>query len=71
MLVYVKCECFVMQMWYICVLFASCVSPQCCGLHDFPFVNAGRGYKRRPYRRDPPQSRSHDCVVDSCEYLIL
>ena len=34
-----------------CVLCASCGSSQCCILHDFPFVNAGRGCKRRPYRR--------------------
>ena len=40
MLVYGKCECFVMQMLYVCVLCASCVSFPCCVLHDFPFVNA-------------------------------
>ena len=26
--------CFVMQMLYVCVLCASCGSPQCCVLHD-------------------------------------
>ena len=41
-LVYGKYECSVMQM-YICVLCASCSSPQCCVLHDLQFVNATRG----------------------------
>ena len=36
MLVYGKCECFVMQMLYVCVLCVSC-------LNDLQFVNAGRG----------------------------
>ena len=31
MLVYEKCECFVMQM-YVCVFCASCGSPQCFNL---------------------------------------
>ena len=43
MLVYGECECFVMQMLYVCVLYASCGSSQCCILHDLQFVNAGRG----------------------------
>ena len=47
-LMYGKCECFVMQMLYVCVLFASGGSSQCCVLHDLQFVNAGRGCKRRP-----------------------
>ena len=34
MLVHGKCECFVMQMLYVCVLCASCGSSQCCVLHD-------------------------------------
>ena len=34
MLVYGECECFVMQMVYVCVLCASCGSSQCCVLHD-------------------------------------
>ena len=51
MLVYGKYECFVMHMLYVCILCASCVSSQCCVLHDLQFVNAGRGYKRRPYGR--------------------
>ena len=42
MLVYMKYECFVMQVLHVCVLCASCGSSQCCILHDFPFVNAGR-----------------------------
>ena len=41
MLVYGRYECFVMQMLYVCVLWASCSSSQYCILHDFPFVNAG------------------------------
>ena len=49
MLVYVKCECFVMQMLYVCIL--VCIMWQCCVLHDLQFVNAGRVCKRRPYRR--------------------
>ena len=44
----VKYACFVMQMLYVCVLCASCGSSQGCILHDLQFVNAGRGYKRRP-----------------------
>ena len=36
MLVYGECECFVMQMLYVCVLCASYGSSQCCVLHDFP-----------------------------------
>ena len=34
MLVYGECDCFVMQMLYVCVLCASCGSSQCCVLHD-------------------------------------
>ena len=41
MLVYGECECFVMQMLYVCVLCASRGSSQCCVLHDLQFVNAG------------------------------
>ena len=41
MLVYGECECFVMQMLYVCVLCASCGSSQCCVLHDLQFVKAG------------------------------
>ena len=33
MLVYGKCECFVMQMLYVCVLCVSCGSSQCCVRH--------------------------------------
>ena len=40
MLVCGKCECFVMQILYVCVLCAFCGSSQCCLLQ---FVNAGRG----------------------------
>ena len=51
MLVYGECECFVMQMLYVCVLCASCCSSQCCVLHDLQFLNTGRGCNRRPYGR--------------------
>ena len=51
MLVYGKCERFVMQRLYVCVLCASCDNFQCCVLHDLQFLNAGRGCKRRPYGR--------------------
>ena len=63
MLVYEECECFVMQMLYVCVLCASCGSSQCCVLHDLQFVNAGQGCSRRPYRRGILQSRSHNFTM--------
>ena len=71
MLVYRKCECFVMLSEYVCVLCASCGSPQSCVLHDLQFVIAGRGGKRRPYGRGILQSQSHDCLVGSHECLLL
>ena len=73
MIVYRKCGCFVLQMLYVCVLGASCVSSQCCVLHDLQFVNPGRGCKRRPYVRGILQSRSHNynCLVGSLECLLL
>ena len=60
-----------MQMLYVCVLCASCRSSKHIVLHDLQFVNAGRGWKRRPYRRGIVQSRSHDCLVGSHECLLL
>ena len=51
MIVYGKYECFVMQMFYVCVLCASCGSSQCCVQHDLQFVKAGPGCKRRIYGR--------------------
>ena len=33
MLVYGKCECFVMQMLFVCILCASCGNIQCCVMH--------------------------------------
>ena len=60
MLVYGKCECFVMQMLCVFVLCASCGSHQCCVLHDLLLGNAGRGCQRRPYGRSILQSRPHD-----------
>ena len=51
-IVYVKCECFVMQTLCVCVLCAFCGSSQCCIMHDLQFVNAGRGYHmEEPYCR--------------------
>ena len=70
-IVYGECECFVMQMLYVCVLYASYGSSQCCVLHDLQFVNAGRGCNRRPYRRGILQSRSHNCFIASHECLLL
>ena len=71
MFVYGKCKCFVMQMLYVCVLCASCGRSQCCVLYNLQFINAGRGFKRRPYGGGIPQSRSHDCLVGSHECLLL
>ena len=62
MFVYVKYDCFIMQMLYVCVLCASCGSSQCGILHDLQFVNAGRGCNRRPYGRG---------ILQSHEYLLL
>ena len=53
MLVRGKCECFIMQMLYACVLCASRGSPQCCVPHALQYVNAARGCKRRPHGRGP------------------
>ena len=44
MLVYGECECFVMQVLYVCVLCASCGSSQCCVLHDLQFVKRSVGF---------------------------
>ena len=38
---------FVMRIVYVCVMCASCGSPQCI-MHDLQCINAGRGCKRRP-----------------------
>ena len=65
MLVYGKCECFVMQMLYVCVLCACCGGSQCCVLHDMQFVNTGL------YGRGIFQSRSHDIFVGRHACLIL
>ena len=56
---------------YVCVLCAYCGNSQCCILHDLQFVNAGRGYKRRPYGRGIFQSRSHNSFIVSHECLLL
>ena len=59
-----------------CCMFVYCVHPvagssQCRVLHDLQFVDAGRGYKRRPYGRGILHSRSDDCFIVSHECLIL
>ena len=64
-------ECFIMQMMYVCVLCASCFSSQCFVLHNLPFVYAGQRCKRRPYGRGILQCRSHNCLVDSHECILL
>ena len=71
MLVYGECECFVMQVLYVCILCAPCGSSQCCILHELQFVNAGPRCNRRPYRRGILQSRSHNCFIGSHECLLL
>ena len=53
-----------------CCMFISCVHPV-ADLNDLLFVNAGRGYKRRPYGRGLLQSRSHDCLITSHACLLL
>ena len=63
MLVYGECECFVMQMLYVCVLCASCGSSQCCVLHDLQFVNAVLGCKRRLYGRGSRRHSLHSLHV--------
>ena len=60
MLVYGECECFVMQMLYVCVMCAS-----------LQFVNAGQECNRRPYSRGILQSRSQNCFIGSHECLLL
>ena len=71
MLVFGEFECFVMQLLYVCVLRVSCGSSQCCVLHDLQFVNADRGWKRRPYRRGILHSWSHNCLIGSHECLLM
>ena len=51
--------------------YTSCDIPQCCVLHYFQFVNAGRGCNGRPYRRGILQSRSHNCFIGSHECVLL
>ena len=47
-----------------CCMFVSCV-------HPVAVLNAGPGCKKRPYGRDIPQSRSHNCLVCSHKCLLL
>ena len=58
-LVYGTCECFVMQMLYVCVRPVAVLNAAFCMTQ---FVNDGQGCKRRPYGRGILQSRSHDCL---------
>ena len=68
-----RCSCKgSMSVWSCrCCMCVSCGSSQCCIMHDLQFVNAGRGCKRRPYEIGILQSRSHDCLIGSHEYLLL
>ena len=61
MLVSGKCECFIMQMVYVCILSASSGSSLCCVVHAFQFLNTGGGCQRKLYGRGILQSRSYDC----------
>ena len=38
MIVYGKCDRFVVQMVYVCLLCTSCGSSQCCVLHDLQLL---------------------------------
>ena len=55
MLVYGKCECFVMQMFYVCVLCASCGSSKLSVLHDLQLLmlveDARGGHMEESYSR--------------------
>ena len=51
MLVYGKCECFVVQMLYVCVLCASCDSSQFCVLHDLLVEDARGNHTEEAYSR--------------------
>ena len=67
---YGKCECFVIQRLYVSFLYVSCGILQCYVLHDLQFVYDGQGSKKRPYDgREILQSRSHDCLIGSHEFL--
>ena len=55
----------------VCVLCASCGSSQCYIMHDLQFVNAGLGYKRRPYGKGILLSRSYDCLVGFIVFFFL
>ena len=54
-----------------CVLCASCGSSQYRVLHYLQFINAGRGYKRRPYRIGILQDQSHDCFIAIHQCFLL
>ena len=60
---------------YRCCMFVSCVHHvavlNTAFCMTFSFINAGRGCKRRPYERGLLQSRSHNFLVGSHEYLLL
>ena len=58
-----------------CCMFVSYVHPVTIHndefRHDLQFVNAGRVCKRRLYGRGILQSRCHDCLIGSHEFLFL
>ena len=64
MLVYGKCECFVMQMLYVCVLYPVAVlnAAFCITCSLLMLAEDARGTL---------QSRSHNCLIGSHECLPL
>ena len=69
MLVYGKCECFVMQMLYVCVLCASCSSSQYCMTCSLLMLveDAIGDHTEETIL----QSRSHNCLIGIHECLLL
>ena len=51
MRVYGKYECFVMKMLYVCVLYASFGTSQCCIWHDLQFEDARGNHMEEEYSR--------------------
>ena len=68
MLVYGKCECFIMQMLYVCVHLVAVFNAAFCMTCSLSMlVKDARG----DHERGILQSRSHDCLVGSHEYLLF
>ena len=62
---YGKCDCFLVQMMYVCVLCSSCGSSQCCILYFLKIVNAIQECKTRSYGRGILHSLYHGCLIVS------